>query len=493
VFTAFSRFRNLRYAKDARANASAIGAAAMVVWLFMPQAAHAQYFALGKGTYPLEFYDIDFTHLADPNGRSGILDTLHYIPLGLTSDSYLSLGGELREQWWHQVDESHGLKAPTDNAYDLQRVVADAYLHFDSHFAVFGQVARADAFDKINYSTTDESRGRLQQGFFEVKEPLGSTDVTARLGRQEIMLGSGRFVWVNDSSNIRTTHDGARVHATLEDGATIDLVATRPVTPTYSAFDDWSSHSGSFGAVYASEPFLQNQLHVDEYYFYRRSPGAQFASLTGNDDRNTVGGRVWGQFGGFKFDSDFAYQYGTFDETSAANAKAADKTVSAFGTSTRVLYSFEEVPLQPGVQFQTSYFSGSDDPKSHTIGTFSAPFPRPTLLNYAGLETLQNVFEAYPSILINPASDLVLRFGPQALWRANVSDAVYVSRATPLTKTLNDNARFIGTNLTWTAQWRITPNVTVFGEYLHEIAGRAITLAGGSGADVGVVQVDFNF
>jgi hypothetical protein len=103
------------------------------------------------------------------------------------------------------------------------------------------------------------------------------------------------------------------------------------------------------------------------------------------------------------------------------------------------------------------------------------------------------VFEAYPAFLFDPTANLVLRFGPQALWRANVNDAVYVSRATPLTKTLNDHARFIGTNLTWTAQWRIAPNVTVFGEYLHEIAGRAIDLAGGSGADVGIVQVDFNF
>ncbi len=75
----------------------------------------------------------------------------------------------------------------------------------------------------------------------------------------------------------------------------------------------------------------------------------------------------------------------------------------------------------------------------------------------------------------------------------NVNDAVYISRTTPLTKTLNDTARYVGTNLTWTAQWRVASNITVFGEYVHEIAGRAITLAGGHGADVGVVQIDFNF
>ena len=450
-------------------------------------AAHAQYFALGKGTYPLEFYDIDFTSLADPAQRTGVLDSLHYIPLGFGSQSYLSLGGEIREQYWNQVNESHALRTPFEDGYDLQRVVADFYLHFNPHFAVFGQLARDDSFGKINPSTTDETRGRLQQGFFELKDAVGPVDLTARLGRQEITLGSGRFVWINDSSNVRTTQDGARLHANFSNGSTLDLVATRPVTSTYTAFDDWISHAGSFGAAYASQPFASGQVHLDEYYFYRRNPGVQFASQTGNDDRNTVGGRIWGAVGGFKFDSDLAYQYGTFV------TKNSDKTVSAFASSTRVLYTFEDLPLQPGLQFQTSYFSGSDAPKSNTIGTFEAPLPRPTLLNYAGLETLENLFEAYPAFLINAATDWTLRLGPQALWRANVNDAVYISRATPLTKTLNDKARYIGTNLTLTSQYRLASNVTLFGEYLYEFAGGAIAEAGGHAARVGVVQIDANF
>jgi hypothetical protein len=454
--------------------------------------ANAQYFALGKGPYPLEFYDIDFTYLADASQRQSFLDTLHYIPLALTSDSYLSLGGEVREQYWTQSNESHALRTPRDNSYDLQRVVADAYLHVDSHVGVFAQVARDDAFNKINYSTTDDSRGRLQQGFLSVGGPIETADVTARVGRQEITLGSGRFVWINDSSNVRTTHDGARVHAAFADGATIDLVASEPVTPANAAFDDWSTHAGSFGAVYVSEPFLEKQLHVDEYYFYRRNPGAQYAALVGNEDRDTFGGRIWGAFGSFQFDGDFAYQYGSFDTTSAKDSATAAKSISAYGTSARVLYRFESVPLAPGVQFQTSYFSGSDNPKGRTLGTFSAPFPRPTLLNYAGLETLENLIEAAPAFLVNPAPDIVLRLGPESLWRANVKDAVYISRATPLTKTLNDDARYIGTNLIATAQWRIRPGITAFAEYLHEIAGPAITLAHGHGANIAIIQVDVN-
>lgn len=173
----------------------------------------------------------------------------------------------------------------------------------------------------------------------------------------------------------------------------------------------------------------------------RRAPQTQFASLTGTDNRDTIGGRVWGAVGSFKYDGDLAYQWGTFETAPRS------RTVSAVGTSTRLLYEFEETPLKPAAQLQVSYFSGSHDPRHGTLGTFSAPFQRPTLL----------------------------------------------SRATPLTQTLNNDARYIGTNLVATAQWSLVRNVTLFAEYVREYAGGAIARAGGRGADVGVIQVDFNF
>jgi hypothetical protein len=451
----------------------------------MPYAARAQYFALGKGSYPLEFYDIDFGALANPANRITPLDQWHYVPIGTDPDTYVSFGGEVRQQAWSWSYEAHGLKPPLFNTYDLSRLILGAYLHLNRHVALFAQIGRFDAIGKLPpLSPADASNGRLQQGFVELKQAIGAANVTARIGRQEITLGSGRFVWVNDSSNIRTTHDGVRLHAEVQGNATLDLFASRPVTPVLPAFSDWDSHSGTFAAAYASEAVIPNRLHVDEYYYFRHDIGAEYAGLTGNEDRDTVGGRLWGAWGSFKYDSDFAYQFGTFD----------NRPISALGTSTRLLYSFEALPWDPGIQFQSSYFSGTGQ-SSSSIGTFSAPFARPTMLNYAGLETLENLIEVYPSVVVNPTSDLAFRFGPEVLWRASVYDAVYISRTTPLPQTMsaNDTASYIGTNLVATAQWKILPNVGLFAEYLHELAGPAITLAGGHGADVGIAQIDINF
>ncbi len=469
-----------RYAGEKRRFPNALLFAVLFFVLPLVPSAKAQYFSLGKGS-PLEFYDIDYSYLADPAKRTGPLDALHYIALG--GNAYLSLGGEFREQFWSQNNEAYALRTPKQNTYDLQRELFNFYLHLDKHLAIFAQVGRFDSFGKINPSATDKDYGRLQQGFVELKEPVGPAQVTARVGRQEIMLGSARFVWVNDSSNVRTTQDAVRVHSDFQNQTSLDLIYSRPVTSQLDAFSDFDTHAGVFGAAYASEALIPNILHVDEYYFYRRNLGAQYLKLTGNEDRDTIGGRLWGAYGSFKYDSDFAYQFGTFN----------GEQISAFGTSSRVLYTFDRVFWQPGLQFQGSYFSGSDGGK--TIGTFSAPMPRPTLLNYIGLNTLENVVEAYPALVLNPASDFALRLGPEVLWRANVNDAVYISRTTPLTATLSadDKASYIGTNLIATAQWRPISYVTVFGEYLHQLAGPAITLAGGRPADAGVIQVDFNF
>jgi len=443
--------------------------------------ANAQYFNLGKGN-TLEFYDVDYSQ-APQQASVDALALIHHISLQADSDgAYLSLGGELREQMWGLDEKSYGLNGPPRvNDYVLQRALLGFYLHLNDHIAIFVQPARYDAFGEIGPKTTDESDGRLQQAFLELKGSVASAFATIRVGRQEIALGSTRFVWINDSSNVRTTHDGVRVKLDFGDTTSLDFAFTRPVTPTYGAFNDFNSHSGTFGEAYLTQTVIPHILNIDGYYYYRDNPAAQYLTYTGDERRDTVGGRLWGAVDDFKYDSDVAYQFGTFE----------NREISAVGMSTRVLYTFEDEILKPGVQFQGSYFSGSNS-SDGTISTFSAPMPRPTSLNYIGLNTLENLIEAYPALLVQPAPDFTFRFGPESLWRASNYDAVYISRTTPLTKTISntDQASYIGTNLIATLQWTPIEHVVVFGEFLHQLAGPAITQAGGRPAEAGELQVD---
>ncbi len=58
---------------------------------------------------------------------------------------YLSLGGELREQYWNQVSESDALRTPHRQQLRPAAHRAGCYLHFNSHVSAFGEILRDDS------------------------------------------------------------------------------------------------------------------------------------------------------------------------------------------------------------------------------------------------------------------------------------------------------------------------------------------------------------
>ncbi|MGP0058384.1 MAG: hypothetical protein ACLPID_03740 [Beijerinckiaceae bacterium] len=70
-----------------------------------------------------------------------------------------------------------------------------------------------------------------------------------------------------------------------------------------------------------------------------------------------------------------------------------------------------------------------------------------------------------------------------------------ISKRIPLSPRLpaSDRASPAGTHLVATATWNFNASFRIFAEYLRELAGPAITLAGGHEAGVGMVRLGFNF
>ena len=100
---------------------------------------------------------------------------------------------------------------------------------------------------------------------------------------------------------MRTVRDGVRVNAVLAEGVSFDAVYTRTGVTGLVSFDDSDQHADRFGAAYLSEAVARDS-HLNEYYFYRRNIGGPYSGLTGNEDRSTVGGRLWGARGNLLYD-----------------------------------------------------------------------------------------------------------------------------------------------------------------------------------------------
>src|SRR5438445_9603453 len=87
------------------------------------------------------------------------------------------------------------------------------------------------------------------------------------MGRQELALGSRRYISAREGPNVRQTFDGFRL-TFASDSWTVNLLATKPVQTKLGFFDDAPDSSQTFWGLYASRPLTPavTGFHLDLYY-----------------------------------------------------------------------------------------------------------------------------------------------------------------------------------------------------------------------------------
>lgn len=130
-------------------------------------------------------YEENYEYLADPQRRATTWEHLKYIPLGLIPDSYLSLGGEIRERYEYTRNPVWGDDPQDKRGVFLQRYNVCADLHLSRHLRLFSQLNSALANGRAGGpSPTDESKLTLQQAFLDLKAfPQSDVGLTLRAGR----------------------------------------------------------------------------------------------------------------------------------------------------------------------------------------------------------------------------------------------------------------------------------------------------------------------
>src|SRR6185503_8915249 len=71
-------------------------------------------------------YDENYAYLRDPTLRTDFLDAIKFIPLSKSGESWLTLGGEIRERYEYYHNSQWGLGPQDDNGYLLQRYMIHA-------------------------------------------------------------------------------------------------------------------------------------------------------------------------------------------------------------------------------------------------------------------------------------------------------------------------------------------------------------------------------
>lgn len=419
---------------------------------------------------PLMTYDEQVQDLANPDCRTGPLDSIQFIPLGKNENNYVSFGFWIRERGEY-VSNPNWSDTPPGNAYLMQRYFLHTDLHLGDRFRFFGEVASSllNGRNGGPRPGLDEEKMYVHQGFFDLGLwKSGHGNLTLRAGRQEIALGSQMLVSTRDGRNIRRSVDGARLTWVKRDW-TVDLLAIRPILDTSGYFDDPANHASSFWAAYAVHPFrFVPRGNIDFYYMGLDNQSVPFDGKgKGREQRETVGTRIWGATDHWDYDDESTFQWGWF----------GSGDIRAWAVSTDHGYRIAQALLSPRFGLRAVAFSGDQSPSSHNVGTFNSIYEKGPYFSYSELFARRNLVALQPSTDLKISKSVSLLINPGLFWRESTSDGLYSIGNAVIVSGLHSDARYIGMQASAQVHWQMNRHMSWFTEYSHFFPGEFIKQA----------------
>lgn len=151
---------------------------------------------VSRAEYELLRADEDWSFLEDRSRRTDPWDPVKFIPLRWPEGSYVSLGGEVRQQYERFANEEWGAERPDRSGYLLQRYMFHGDVRLGRRVRLFGQAKSGIETGRTGGPRrADEDRADLHQGYVELDlSKRGSTRrVSVLAGRQELSFGSSRL------------------------------------------------------------------------------------------------------------------------------------------------------------------------------------------------------------------------------------------------------------------------------------------------------------
>ncbi|TCP30083.1 alginate export family protein [Sphingomonas sp. BK235] len=441
-------------------------------------------------TLTITRYDEHYDRLADPSARDDHwTEPFKYIPLG-NGGAYLTTGIELRARNENYHENLWGGAAAPNDSYLWLRALPYADLHVGT-----GKVAaRAFVQPILAYAVgvapsagpIDQTRADLLQGFMDVRigadtnapDGLG---LTLRAGRQMLSLGTERLVGTRYGPNVPLTFDGFRGFASVK-GATVTILAVRPVTPGLGTFDDTRSRAKSLWGAYATIPAIAPGVGLDLYYLGYRNTTAPFGGVTGRELRHSIGARSLGVVGDWHWNVEGVAQFGRY----------AGGTIAAWTLGTEVGRKFSTAPLTPDAVLRVNVVSGDRRASDGKLGTFNALFPKGKYFGELSPVGPTNIISVNPRVSATLSPTVTASLGGNAYWRYSRGDGVYDIPGNLIRAPGTASARFIGKEVEGTLGWQVTPELELSSSLSAFDAGGFIRQTG-SARTIVMLGLEANF
>ena len=387
-------------------------------------------------------YDEDYGHLGRTHSSSAAWWTpLKYLPI--IEDDELALFLTLGLEVWFRTESYEAIEwAPQSNDTFLWgRVLPYADIHFGG-LRGFVQLIAARSIGLDEPGPIDQNSLDLLQGFVEFDAyPDDARDLSVRVGRQLVRLGSGRLVDIRYGVNVLEPFDGARLMLDIGH-LQLDLLYLQPADLGIGVFDDGiRSDEALWGAYLTLFADRDRDIGVDMYYLGYRNGDASFQSVQGHEVRHTVGVRGFGHFDPFAMNYELFVQTGSVDSSDDARPFAS---ILAWSLATDTAVRFD-LPGRPALGLRFNVVSGDGRPDDDTLGTFNPLFPRGKYFGELTPLGPANLLNIHPNLRIQLADNVTLASNIVWYWRYSPNDAVYALSGLVLRAGQGSRARFVGT------------------------------------------------
>ncbi len=461
--------------------------ACVALWILLLLCSPA--FAQSECPSPLPRYELlrqdeDYRYLGNPACRQDYWDRFKYVQLGSSRDAFLTFGGELRDWYEGFRNASWGFGPQDKNGYFLQRLTAYGDVHASRRIRLFVQLTSDIEAGRNGGSRPliDESKLFFEQAFADIAlSEARKNSVVLRLGRQEFELGAGRLVDLREGPNVHQTFDGASLKWKTP-AWNIDGFAAKPVLNRTGALDTPPDHSSTFWGIYAVHPLPQIKGgNIDLYYLGIARKNAVFDVGSGRELRHTAGGRFWGGRGGWSYDSEAAFQWGTFGA----------RDIRAWGTGHDTSYTFRSIPLRPQVGASALVVSGNRGNSGSELGTLNPLFPTGFYFGQGGiaLNGPSNVMGVGPHIGLQLTKSLRVIADDNFFWRTSLQDGIYGLGGNLLVSGRGNSERYVGSQPSVGVYWNVSRHLSISAAYAHFFVGPFLTKASPSGRDVDYAAV----
>ncbi|MFC0514795.1 alginate export family protein [Mucilaginibacter angelicae] len=408
-----------------------------VLCSFGLQAALAQSFKLMR-------YDEDYSAFKSDTSCK-IYNKIKYIGLSANRSVYLSFGGEIRYEYAGKMDENW-IAGQGYNYSFLQRYSLNTNLQLGSRLRIFAQVNSAlENGSKYGPAPVDEDKLNVQDLFAELKVwQKDDQSLSVRAGRQELNYGTGRLISVREGTNVRLYFTGAKAMYKSK-RFTVDGFAMMADNVYPGVFDNKPTHQVNLWGAY-STLIIPKGGNFDFYYLGTKNNDKAYEEGIANETRHTIATRYWKNGGGFIYNLEGAYQFGTFGKGN----------INAWTAAIDLGYVFDKMKGKPSINLRNDYISGDKKKGDGNLQTFNPLYPKGGYFGFNPLIGPANLIDLHPYATYSLTDQCDIQADVVFNWRYSTQDGLYRPSGNFNLPGASSTQKYIGTTYLASAEYKFS-------------------------------------